>query len=135
MSLGGDSGPSKYRMSVTTSGPSTPVVRRTMAIGWWWSGVPSGGVRQPFAQVGCGGPAVGGGEKGGEGGSTGTVGVAVTVVTMGLPEGAGLARSDDELPHAPRASADAVSHIRRNLRVRIQLLLPGLGEDTVPGVA
>src|SRR3990170_1765507 len=70
LSDGGDSGPSKYRMSTTVSGPFTPVVRRTIPSGSRNRGVPSCGLPHPFTQSSALGPRVGGGSSGRAGGVT-----------------------------------------------------------------
>jgi hypothetical protein len=57
-------------MSVTTSGPFTPVVRRITPSGDVNRGESVAGVRHPFTHVLVVSPRVGGGEAGGDGGAT-----------------------------------------------------------------
>jgi hypothetical protein len=71
LSDGGDSGPVKYRMSVMTSGPRTPVARRITPIGDVNFGEFFAGLTHPFTHVLVDGPRLGGGDGGGEGGGTG----------------------------------------------------------------
>ena len=70
MSEGGDSGPWKYRMSTTVSGPLTSVVRRTMPSGCRYAGDPSFGVTHPFTHSGDASARLGGGRSGNAGGVT-----------------------------------------------------------------
>jgi len=74
---GGDSGPSKYRMSMTTSGPWIPDVRRMMPSGSRNRAVPACGVTQPWTQSIATAPCFGGGDANGEGGATGDVATEV----------------------------------------------------------
>src|SRR4249919_392250 len=76
---GGDSGPMNRRMSTTTSGPRTPVVRRMIPSGSVNCGVPGNGVAHPWSHVPVGGPLVAGdtmGSAGGVGESAGDPGVS-----------------------------------------------------------
>ena len=72
----GDSGPKKYRMSTTVSGPWTPVVRRTIPSGSVNNGVSASGVVHPYTQLSVVGPFVGGGTAGVAGGVGDAVGKA-----------------------------------------------------------
>jgi hypothetical protein len=63
-------------MSVTTSGPFTPVVRRITPSGDVKRGEPAAGVLHPLTQLPVVSPRVGGGEAGGLGRATAVVAVA-----------------------------------------------------------
>jgi hypothetical protein len=74
-------------MSVTTSGPFTPVVRRITPSGEVNFGEPSAGETQPFTHVVLVSPRRGGGEAGGDGGSTGAALVDVVAMAVGVIAG------------------------------------------------
>ena len=117
-SLGGASGPSKYLMSTTTSGPFTPVVRRTMPSGSVNPRVPSAGVDHPTVHVAETGRDVGRGPAGTSGGVTDAEGedVCTGVMTGEVGTGGDVALPPPAPSQAASASA-AVTSTTENVRV------------------
>src|SRR5581483_8243175 len=103
-------------MSVTTSGPWTPVVRRMIPSGWVNRGDPAGGVTQPCTHDEVAGPIVGGGDAGGGGGGRGEDVIEVVGIgETGAGEVEAEDRSPEPVPHAVSAMATAKNE--RNGRV------------------
>src|SRR5438876_11956570 len=84
MRLGGDSGPTKVRMSTTLSRPATPVALRITASGVSQRLEPCAGVDQPPSHVALAGPNLGGGVAGSAGGVGGGVETAIELGGSGL---------------------------------------------------
>ncbi|MGZ4152189.1 MAG: hypothetical protein ACXVP3_07075, partial [Actinomycetota bacterium] len=74
-------------MSVTTSGPFTPVVRRITPSGEVNFGESFAGVTQPLTQALVVSPLRGGGDAGGEGGGTGDVVTTADAESLGRMTG------------------------------------------------
>src|SRR4249920_1236345 len=128
---GGDSGPTNRRMSTTTSGPFTRVVRRMIPSGSVNCGVPDAGVAHPSTHVPVGGPLVAGGTAGTAGGVGEAVGDASgTGETGAACDGVGAASGAGASPsHATSGTARTHATIRMSdLRKRST---PGaIGNDT-----
>src|SRR5438067_13746805 len=84
MRLGGDSGPTKVRMSTTLSRPATPVAFRITASGVSHRLEPCAGVDQPPSHVALPGSNVGGGFAGRAGGAGGGVEAVIELGGSGL---------------------------------------------------
>jgi hypothetical protein len=121
LSDGGDSGPVKYRMSVITSGPLAPVVRRITPSGDVYFGEVFAGVIHPFTHVVVVSPRRGGGDAGGDGGTTGvveTLGEEAGEMTA-EPGVVGFATSAPP-SHAASVSAAAATTAGANLPIRLK---------------
>src|SRR2546427_4840275 len=120
MRLGGDSGPTKVRMSTTLSRPATPVAFRITASGVSQRLDPWAGVDQPPSHVALAGPNLGGGVAGSAGGVGGGV---ETAIELG---GSGLGIESVGVPPALWTHEDATAARDREHRKTMILLTSGL---------
>src|SRR5581483_9890244 len=119
-------------MSVTTSGPCTPVVRRMIPSGCVNRADPEGGVTHPWTHEDVAGPAVGGGDAGGGGGGTGEDALVDWTGDTGA-DGVGAEDRSPEPPLAPHA--DSTRRTAINGRDRRVLTRAPSGQGRIPSPA
>src|SRR5437879_7877155 len=129
MRLGGDSGPTKVRMSTTLSRPATPVALRITASGVSQRLEPCAGVDQPPSHVALAGPNLGGGVAGRAGGVGGGV---ETAIELG---GSGLGIAPVGVPPPPWTHEHATAARDREHRKTMILLTrgPRIGVEALGG--
>src|SRR5437764_110215 len=122
MRLGGDSGPTKVRMSTTLSRPATPVAFRITVSGVRQRLEPCAGVDQPPSHVALAGPNLGGGLAG----SAGGVGAGVDTATELGGSGLGLGIASVGVPPPSWTQEDTAAARKREHRKTMILLTGGL---------
>ena len=120
MRLGGDSGPTKVRMSTTLSRPATPAAFRITASGVSHRLESRAGVDQPPSHVALAGPNLGGGLAGSAGGVGGGV---ETATELG---GSGLGIASVGVPSPSWTQEDTAAARKREHRKTMILLTGGL---------